>query len=91
MRETEKVPTRNEASYPVGVKHVATTCATPPEDINAEQSPKRLKKKKKKEEKGRTHIYKISSHIQPKYVHPCESKQNSSYSCARLRYGRPHE
>ena len=46
MRETEKVPTRNEASYPVGVKHVATTCATPPEDINAEQSHKRLKKKK---------------------------------------------
>ena len=40
MREIEKVPTRNEASYPVGVKHVATTCATPPEDINAEQSPK---------------------------------------------------
>ena len=48
MRETEKVPTGNEASYPVGIKHVATTCATPPEDINAEQSPKRKKKKKLK-------------------------------------------
>ena len=46
MRETEKVPTGNEASYPVEIKHVATTCATPPEDINAEQSHKRLKKKK---------------------------------------------
>ena len=42
MRETEKVPTGNEASYPVGIKHVATMCATPLEDINAEQSPKRL-------------------------------------------------
>ena len=51
MWETEKVPTGNEASHLVGVKHVATTCATPPEAINAEQSPKRQKKKKKK--KGR--------------------------------------
>ena len=57
MRETEKVPTRNEASYQVGVKHVATTCATPPEDINAEQSPKRLKEKKKKGKKREGHIY----------------------------------
>ena len=57
MQETEKVPTGNEASHPVGVKHVATTCATSLEDINAEQSPKRQKKKKKKEEEGRTHIY----------------------------------
>ena len=58
MRETEKVPTGNEASQPVGVKHVATTCATPPGAINAEQSPKRQKKKKKKrEEEGSTHIY----------------------------------
>ena len=57
MRETEKVPTGNEASHPVGVKHVATTCATPPEDINAEQSPKRLKEKKKKGKKREGHIY----------------------------------
>ena len=57
MRETEKVPTGNEASQPIGVKHVATTCATPPGAINAEQSPKCQKKKKKGEEEGRTHIY----------------------------------
>ena len=58
MRETEKVPTGNEASHPVGVKHVATTCATSPEDINAEQSPKRQKKKKGGGGKKREgHIY----------------------------------
>ena len=49
------------------------------------------KKKRVKKKEGHIYTYKISSHTQPKYVHPCESKQNSSYSCVRLRYGRHHE
>ena len=57
MRETKKVPTGNEASHPVRVKHVATTCATPPEAINAKQSPKRQKKKKKGRRGKDTHIH----------------------------------
>ena len=54
MRETEKVSTGNEASQPIGVKHVATTCATPPVSHQCKTESQASKKKKKKRE---GHIY----------------------------------
>ena len=55
MQEIEKVSTRNEASQPIGVKHVATTCAMPPVShqcgIEPQASPKKKKKERKKERK----------------------------------------
>ena len=59
MRETKKISTGNEASQPIEVKHVATTCATLPVSHQCRTEPQASKKKKKKkwEEEGKTYIY----------------------------------
>ena len=57
MWETEKIPTRNEASQPIRVKHVATTCATPPVSHQCRTESQVSKKKKKKGKKWERHIY----------------------------------
>ena len=77
MREIEKVSTGNEASQPIGVKHVATMCATMPVSYQC-RTESQASPKKKKRGKGKDiyiHI-KYLNYTQPKYVHPYESKTN---------------
>ena len=77
MRETEKVSTGNEASQPIGVKHVATTYATLPVSHQCRTESQASPKKKKKGRGKDIYIHiKYLNYTQPKYVHPCESKTN---------------
>ena len=79
MRETEKFPPEMRPPAPVGAKHVATTCSTPPEDINTEQSPKRHKKKKKKRKEEKEGHLPTKNISPPKHVHPCEKKNKTPH------------